>query len=73
MIGNNTLDWLIIAIQDFLLFLRNCYGGSRNKQPASPSLMANNIIWFTNSTWLDRLISFQQLDTVLYKNKHYHK
>jgi hypothetical protein len=35
----------------------------------TPSLLAYNIDWFTNCTWLEQLISFKQIDTY-YTYKH---
>ncbi len=32
------------------------------RKASNPSLLALNIDWFTNCTWVDQLISFQQID-----------
>lgn len=38
------------------------------KKTSCPSLIAHNIIWFTNSEWMDRLIAYKQLE--LWTIKH---
>ena len=32
------------------------------KKKEKPSLLAYNIVWFTNCSWVDKLISFKHID-----------
>lgn len=40
------------------------------RTPKQPSLLAINIDWVTNSTWVERLVAYRQLDIWL-SNKHH--
>lgn len=33
------------------------------------SLLACNVVWFTNCTWVEQLYAFQQIDKYLYQGK----
>ena len=49
-------DIVIEAVEAYYR-LRNMFC----KKP-EPSLVANNIIWCTHSQWMDRLVSYKQLE-----------
>lgn len=34
----------------------------RRRKHIEPSLIAHNMNWFTNCTWIDQLIAFKQID-----------
>jgi hypothetical protein len=37
------------------------------KKKKQPSLLALQIAWFNNSSWLDRLFSYQNINRYLYR------
>lgn len=39
-----------------------------NRKKVSPSLVVQNVLWCTDSSWMDRLIAYKQLD--LWTDKH---
>lgn len=49
------IEALILAIVEFPYF----------RKKVDPSLLALNIDWFTNCSWVDQLLAFKQIDYYL--------
>jgi len=54
---------IIIMFQDIILALIDTIKHYKRQQ--QPSLLAYNIDWFTNCSWLEQIYSFKQLDKYL--------
>ena len=52
------VEWFADAVSYFMQFGR--------PKPV-PSLLALNIDWFTNCSWVDQLLAFKQIDEFYYK------
>lgn len=49
---------------DWFLELVEAYDRTVNlfRKKPKPSLVADNVLWFTNSEWMDRLVAYKQLE-----------
>lgn len=64
---NNNLEATIIMFQDIILALIDTIKDYKRKQ--QPSLLAYNIDWFTNCTWLEQIYSFKHINDYLDNGK----
>lgn len=51
-------NFLLFCIESVAIWLDNVLPKSK----IQPTLLGLNIVWFTECTWVDQLISFQQID-----------
>ncbi len=56
------MKYLLWFIADQILEMKDAYDRLFKRSKAAPSLVVNNINWCTNSTWMERLTSYKQLD-----------
>ena len=56
------MKYLLWFITDQILEMKDVYDRLFKRSKVKPSLIASNIDWCTNSTWMDRLIAYKQLD-----------
>ena len=63
MTPNNNKEEIVIIFQDFILSIVDTYKHYKHKP--KPSLLAYNIDWFTNCTWVEQLYSFKQINEYL--------
>lgn len=49
------------AIEQLLVCIANAIEKYNNKD-TSPSLLAHNIVWFTNCGWVEQITAFKQID-----------
>lgn len=52
---------------EIIFFIQNYLNDNFNKKVKNPSLLAYNIVWFTNCSWLQQIIAFDQLFLYSYK------
>ena len=53
---------LLRFIADLILELEDGYDRLFKRNKTKPSLLISNIDWCTNSGWMDRLVSYKQLE-----------
>jgi hypothetical protein len=53
---------LLWFIADQILEIKDAYDRLFKRSKVVPSFIVSNVNWCTNSTWMDRLISYKQLD-----------
>jgi hypothetical protein len=56
------MKYLLWFIADQILEMKDAYDRLFKRSKVKPSLIVNNINWCTNSTWMDRLVSYKQLE-----------
>lgn len=47
----------ILDIYDGFIRMRNIF-----REKPQPSLIVSNVLWCTNSEWMDRLVAYRQLE-----------
>lgn len=63
------IDHLFTFIHWSLETLEDLFRCLTFRKPRKVSLLARNILWFTECSWIDQLIKFDQLGDFLYKGK----
>lgn len=63
---NIMINWLLYLV---LELVEACERLNPFKKKFEPSLLAYNVVWFTNCSWLEQLYCFKELDQYLDKGK----
>lgn len=58
------MKYIFRLLADTILEIIEAYYRLRNmfKKKSEPSLLASNILWCTNSQWMERLYAYKQLE-----------
>jgi calcineurin-like phosphoesterase family protein len=56
------MKYLLWFIADQILEMKDAYDRLFKRYKGQPSLIINNIDWCTNSSWMERLTSYKQLE-----------
>ena len=56
------MKYLLWFITEQILEMKDAWDRLFKRSRVEPSLIVNNIYWCTNSTWMDRLVSYKQLN-----------